>query len=510
MKVDVKKMNDLRYIRYSRKSSESKEKQALSIQDQNSECDEYASRLNIAFSYKLQESRSSFKPHNRPEFDKMIELIKSGQANAIISWKPDRLCRNPEEGGKLLQMLQDGVLKEIRTATGDLYTQESDHLVLQIHFGMANQYSRNLSQNVRRGLVHKCERGEYPRPAPIGYESYGERGQRKMKPHPVQAPLISKAFQLASTGGKSLSQISNELNSLGLRTKMDKKIGKSHLHNILKCSTYFGYFLHNGELFEGEYEPIISKQLYDDVQEALGRRSKPKVKVWEHTYNGLITCADCGCQITTTVKTKVYKRTNRTATYTYHQCTHRRGNCSQKAITGKRLEKILSDNFEQISLKEEDWKLGIDLFKARHAEESKKLDKRFRYLQNNFNSIQSEISGIIKMRANQELTQEEFLGQKAGLLKQRKDIEEKLGDNTNSADIWLELCTRYLNNAFSAREIIEHGTRDEKRDLILELGQNLILEDKKLQFSFKQPYDVLLLPEYRTNMMRDMDSDHDR
>src|SRR3989338_6326795 len=320
MKVDVKKMNDLRYIRYSRKSSESKEKQALSIQDQNSECDEYASRLNIAFSYKLQESRSSFKPHNRPEFDKMIELIKSGQANAIISWKPDRLCRNPEEGGKLLQMLQDGVLKEIRTATGDLYTQESDHLVLQIHFGMANQYSRNLSQNVRRGLVHKCERGEYPRPAPIGYESYGETGQRKMKPHP-ESFLIVKAFEMASSGGMSLNQILIKVTDLGLRTKKGKKLSKSHLHNILKSPTYFGYFYHNEELFEGTYEPLITKQLYDDVQEALTRRSKPKVKVWEHTYNGLITCCDCGCQITTSVKTKYYKRTDRTAIYTYHHCT---------------------------------------------------------------------------------------------------------------------------------------------------------------------------------------------
>lgn len=107
------------------------------------------------------------------------------------------------------------------------------------------------------------------------------------------------------------------------------------------------------------------------------------------------------------------------------------------------------------------------------------------------------------MRANEELTKEEFLEQKADFLKQRKDIEDKLGDNTNSADIWLELCTRYLNNAFSAREIIEHGTRDEKRDLILELGQNLILKDRKLQFSFKQPYNVLLLPKYRTDMLRD-------
>ncbi len=82
-------------------------------------------------------------------------------------------------------------------------------------------------------------------------------------------------------------------------------------------------------------------------------------------------------------------------------------------------------------------------------------------------------------------------------------IQDKLGDNNNSADIWLELCTKYLNNAFSARETMENGTAEEKRNLILDLGQNLILKDKKLEFSFKKPYDVLLLPQYRTNLLPD-------
>src|SRR3989344_35315 len=333
--------SNLTFIRYSRKSSEAKEKQALSIKDQNAEAEKYASRENLNVKYKIREARSAFKPHNRPEFDRMIDLIRSGKANAILTWKPDRLCRNPEEGGIVLQMLQDGILKEIRTSTGDIYTQDSDHLILQIHFGMANQYSRNLSQNVKRGLGHKCERGEYPRPAPIGYEGFGERGQRHMRPHPFEAPLIVKCFELASTGGMSLNQILNKITEMGLTTKKGKSLSKSHLHNILKSPTYYGYFYHNEELFEGEYEHLITKQLYDDVQEALTRRSKPKVKVWEHTYNGLITCGDCGCQITTTVKTKYYKRTDRTAIYTYHNCTHRKGKCSQEPLKGKDLEKLL-------------------------------------------------------------------------------------------------------------------------------------------------------------------------
>jgi len=78
---------------------------------------------------------------------------------------------------------------------------------------------------------------------------------------------------------------------------------------------------------------------------------------------------------------------------------------------------------------------------------------------------------------------------------------EEIKDNDYSADSWLELCTKYLNNAFSAREVIESGEFQEKRDLILDVGQNLILKDRKLNFSFKAPYDVLLKPEYRTDVL---------
>lgn len=495
---------DLIYIEYNRKSSEAKERQVASLKDQHAENVKIEKREGLYVKYRFYESRSAFKPHNRPDFDKAIQLIRAGKANAFLGWKEDRLCRNPEEGGLILQLLQDGVLKEIRTATGAVYTPDSDHLILQIHFGMANQYSRNLSQNVKRSLNHKSERGEYPRSAIIGYEGFGERGQRMMRPHPFEGPLIQKAFQMAKEG-IPLSKIAHYLYEKGLRTKRSKKISKSHVHNILTCIVYYGYFKHNGELFEGTYEPLITKKLFEEVQMALQLRSRPKMKVWEHTYNGLITCGDCGCQITTTVKTKYFKRTSRTAIYTYHHCTHRKGNCKQEAITGKKLERLLLENMIHIKIDEETWKLGIELFKAKYQEEVEKFSKRARYLQNQYNAIQTRIKYLVRMRADQELTKEEFLEQKSELLNEKKSVKEKMEDNDYSADTWLEMCTKYLDNAFSAKERLENGTKEEKRDLILDLGENLILKDGKLDFRLKKPYDVLLLPEYRTNVLPVMD-----
>src|SRR3989338_9989277 len=494
--------NILGYIQYARKSSEAKEKQALSIADQKAECNQYALQERLYITYRLEEAKSSFKPHNRPEFDLMIELITTGKANAILTWKPDRLCRNPEEGGLLLQMLQDGKIKEIRTAAGDVYTQESAHLVLQIHFGMANQYSRNLSQNVKRALNHKAERGEYPRPAPLGYEGFGERGKRKMKPHPFEAQLIIESFQYAKSRCYSLGYICDYLYKKGLRTKRGKKVGKSHVYKILTTPTYYGYFYHKGELFKAtNYEPLIPKSLFDEVQDTLRDRSKPKKYIWGHIYNGLVRCADCGCAVTTTIKRKFYKRTNRTADYTYHHCTHRKGNCFQKPVSTDELENQFIKNISQISIDEEVWQLGIKLIKEKHKHESEHNLNQLTHLDTQMRNIQDKINRLIEMRADEELTKEEFILQKEMLLKEQARIESLRTDNRTSAYSWLELTEKFLNTAFYARDVIKNGKPEEKRELIMRVGENLLLEDGKLQFSFKKPYDVLLLPEYRTNVL---------
>jgi len=302
------KTNELKFCQYCRKSSESKEKQALSIQDQIAECKKTTELNHLNVVLKLSEAKSSYKPHIRIEFDRMIEAVHQSKVNAILVWHPNRLCRNPEEGGMLVQMLQDGLIKEIRTTAGDSYNSDSDHLILQIHFGMANQYSRDISRNVKRGLIYKAERGEYTKPAPIGYEGYGDIKSRLIRPHEFEAPLLTQAFELAKTGRYSLNNIREYLKNNGLKTKRGKELSKSHLHRILTSTIYYGVFNHNSIAYQGNYEPLITKSTFDEVQIALGIRSKPKKIIWDSAYNGLFFCPSCGCAVTTINKKKLVKK----------------------------------------------------------------------------------------------------------------------------------------------------------------------------------------------------------
>lgn len=499
-------MNTITFIRYSRKSSEAKERQALSIPEQIIECDKYAKVNNLRIVEKIEESKTAFKPHKRLGFDRMITLLESGQADSILTWHLNRLARNPEEGGKLLQLLQDGKIKEIRTPSGEIYTPESDHLILQIHFGMANQYSRNISRDVKRSLVHKAERGEYTRRAILGYDTIGERGVKNLKPNPLEAPLLKKAFEMASTKNYPLSHICEFLYKSGLRTKNNKRIGKSHIYSILINIIYTGYFYHQGELYKGTYEPIVSKTLFDKVQKALKDRSRAKLKTWDKLYNGLIKCSKCGCAITTSHKTKYYKQTDRKATYVYLHCTKRRGNCDEEPVTIEDFEKQLKDIVLSITLDKEVWSLGVELLKEKHKHETEANINNLGHLQELYKNSQEKLNRLINMRANEELTREEFIYQKETLLKEQSGVKSLLDDNEQISHTWLELAEDFLNTAFYARDIIQDGDYADKRNLIMAIGENLFIDDKKLDFSFKKPYDILLKPEYRTNGLRRQDS----
>lgn len=505
MYVNEKDMQDLIYCQYARKSSETKERQALSIQDQVAECDEYALRENIIVvdSLKFQESRSAFKPNHRPEFKRMIQMINEGVANSILSWKPDRLSRNPEEGGKLLQMLQDGTLKEIRTATGEVYNQNSDHLILQIHFGMANQYSRNLSQNVKRGIYRKCLRKEYPKPAPLGYQTEGESGRKNIVPHPTEAPILKEMFKLASTGLYSFGWFVDWLEKKELTTKRGKKISKSHVKHILTTPTYYGCFIHNNELFEGSYEPLVAQPVWNKIQKVLINRSKAKINTWKPLLNGIIKCGECGCSITTTIKKKLNKSINEKVIYKYNHCTHRKGKCNQPPINANQLENQLIESLTQIQISKDVWELGIKLVKAKNFTQTDRIDSEIKRLNSELGKLQERKSSLITMRADEEISKEEFAKQKSEILNEEVKIKALLNDYSDSSNNWLELAEEFLNIAFYVRDILEHGSIEEKRRLIITIGENFVLKDKKLTFQMKKPFDALLLAEYRTNVMPD-------
>src|SRR5581483_8911948 len=125
---------------------------------------------------------------------------------------------------------------------------------------------------------------------------------------------------------------------------------------------------------------------------------------------------------------------------------------------------------DRIQIDKEAWELGINLFRAKHKSESEKSISQLSFYQKQYNQLQDKLNRLIDMRASGELTKEEFLTQKAELLKEQNGIRARLSDRETSAHNWLELAETFLNTAFHSREIMESGDVRAKRGLITAVG----------------------------------------
>ena len=147
----------IRYFLYARKSSESEDRQVASIPAQIEELEKKAGERSLNIIETLTEEKSAKAP-GRPVFNQMLERIKQGDADGILCWKLDRLARNPVDGGNIGWMLQKNVIKHIQTYERD-YFPTDNVLLMQVEFGMANQFVIDLSSSTKRGLRSRVKEG---------------------------------------------------------------------------------------------------------------------------------------------------------------------------------------------------------------------------------------------------------------------------------------------------------------------------------------------------------------
>ena len=149
----AKSSSQAKYILYARKSTESEDRQVLSIDSQISELKALAEREGLTIVCVMQESRSA-KQLGRPVFADMMARIARGEASGILCWKLDRLARNFIDGGQVIEMIQRGVVQHIRSFERSYYP-EDNVLLMAVELGMANQFSRDLAVNEPASFEHR-------------------------------------------------------------------------------------------------------------------------------------------------------------------------------------------------------------------------------------------------------------------------------------------------------------------------------------------------------------------
>src|SRR3989344_4845643 len=156
----------MKYFIYARKSTEDEDRQILSIEAQLVELKEFAAKEKLEIVALLCEAKTAKEP-GRIKFAEMLQKIENGEADGIISWHPDRLARNSVDGGKIIYMIDRGLIKSLKFPTFWFEPTPQGLFMLQIAFGQSKYYVDSLSENTKRGLRQKIRNGIWPSWAPV-------------------------------------------------------------------------------------------------------------------------------------------------------------------------------------------------------------------------------------------------------------------------------------------------------------------------------------------------------
>ena len=345
----------LKFCLYVRKSTESDEKQALSIESQTNEMKALAQKENLYIADIKKESHSAKEVGGRPVFNELLEEIKSGKYNGIICWHPDRISRNAGDLGKVIDLMDQGLLVEIRTYSQTFTDNPNEKFLFMILGSQAKLENDTKSINIKRGLRARVEMGLWPVIAPTGYLNE-ERSDRPCSVivDPKRASVIKQIFEKVGLEGWSGRRVYDWLkNDVNFKTKNDKYLSLGNLYITLKNSFYYGVFEYpkgSGNWYTGVHKPIITKELYDKVQQQIKVHEVDKTVIKEFAFTKLIKCGHCGSGITADEKLKQLKKGGYNR-HVYYMCTKKRDTqCKCKPINETDLTEQFLKLIDKVSL----------------------------------------------------------------------------------------------------------------------------------------------------------------
>lgn len=209
-----------------------------------------------------------------------------------------------------------------------------------------------------------------------------------------------------------------------------------------------------GELYEGKQEPLISKKLFDKCQEAVKLKSR-KVKNNKHLFYflGLVKCGECGGAVTAEKQTKFYKRTSRKVEYIYYRCSKKKGECSQKYIDKKEIERQLKEIVLRASLPPHAAKKFLEWAEKDANSEKEKSSGIISAYQLQLKETEEKTDRLLEGYLDKVISPEDYQKKKAELVETKSLLNSKIKEISQNGVEWLEPFAEFVNSALSAHKI---------------------------------------------------------
>jgi site-specific DNA recombinase len=462
-------------VTYIRVSTEEQAKHGHSIETQRQLLDDYAKGHDLQIVRTFEETHSAHKP-GRPEFAAMLTYIrKRKDIDAVLCYKLDRLARNLRDYSVLEEMEGMSIISVTEALPGGA----SGRFVATIHAAVSRLYSDQLGERVKHAAMTKVGNGGWPGQAPLGYLNNTDR--KILILDPETAPVIKLIFETYARGNISLSLLVKKIKDLGLRTRSGSVLYKGPLHHILKNPMYCGMIRWEGNLYQGSHEPLVSKALFNAVQDRLRSKSSPQTKR-SFAYRGLMTCGYCGCDITASLIKKKY---------TYYHCTRSKGHCPQKYVREERISELFIPIITNVSLDRNlirQLRKGVADEGQRRKEEASALNRVLKQKQASLREIrdrgyEDKLTGNISEKRWLEM-ERRWSDQEEALLNQMLDLDVRNGPAQDEAEATFKLLNR-------ASDLYQKQSHSDRGRLLKTLTSNSTLKDGYLVPVYRKPFDLV-------------------
>ena len=481
-------------VTYTRVSSDRQDKEGFSIPAQIRLLKSYATDIHVVIVREFVEVETA-KRAGRRAFNEMLKYLEANhrkyspgderRIDHVLVEKTDRLYRNMKDYVLFDELdLKLHFVKENQVLSKE--SSSSEQFIHGIKVLMARNTIQNLSEETKKGMAQKASEGLYPSYAPLGYLNVQQGNKRIIVPDENTRVLIAKVFEMYATGEYSLSDITEKMRAEGLvYRKGGRKVSKSTIHKMLTNPIYYGDFLWKGQLFEGSHEPIVTRDLWNQVQAVLDSRQNKKSGYRKHkwAFQGLISCGRCGCAMTAEIKK---------GRYIYYHCTGHKGKCGEPYVREQEIDRQYGLAVKNLEFDDEILEWVREALQESHRDEQTYHNEQIGFLQKEYQRFQDRIDAVYEDKLDGKIEDEMLDRLHEKYRKEQIEIRRSIELHEKANESYLYDGVRILELAKDAYRLYSEQDMGEKRRLLQIVFSNCTWADGKLTPTYRKPFDLLV------------------
>lgn len=475
----------MKSIYIARVSTEEQREANNSLPAQMARMKKYGQNKNFELLKEFSFDESAYKSQ-RNDFDSILDYVLSLKEKVAVCFdKVDRLSRNIFD--KRVSLLYEKALRdEIElhfVSDGQVINSQLsavEKFNFSISLGLAKYYSDAISDNVKRAQEQMLRSGTYPSRPPFGYKRVPiSKEKTEIVVDEFTSKIVQKAYEWYATQSFSMDL---------LRKKLKEEYGVNWSHGftdkILKDNFYHGIMTWNKKIYSHKYPPIITKVLFDQVQQIKTGFNKKRYKYAgkPYMYRGLLRCGHCGLAMTPE------KHKN----HVYYHCTQYNGKHGAKWLSEENITEQMGQVFKRLQLPAEVLQQTVETLNNVHKDKIDFQSKQFDKLTQERKTVTTMMDNLYLDKLKGRITDDEYDKFYQSLREQISDIDTRLGMLQEAEDNYYITAKYILELANRAYDLFISSEVEERRQLLKLVLQNLRVEGKTVRYEAIKPFDTII------------------